>query len=134
MIAWIYSDPIRAVSVTGVTTSDQNFLEATKTVPDTSNHFGVVSDVVGDGSMISGRHIGVKQVPSRLAAPPRVSWPVIEQRGVSSVTNVVPEGFCDFVTRQQSRYWPAVPANSDARGGSMRCRESTPYTPRGLPE
>ena len=55
---------------------------------DTSNRFRVVSNIVCEDFMHSLRPLGAKQVPSRLAAPPRVPWMVTEQRGVSSVTNV----------------------------------------------
>ena len=87
MIAWFYSV---ARIPTGVTTSDQFFLEGTKTIVDTSNRFRVVGDVVCDDFMQFGRLLGAERVPARLAAPPRVPWMVIEQPGVNSVTNVEP--------------------------------------------
>ena len=66
MIAWFYSV---ARIWTGVTTSDQQILEGTKTIVDTSNRFRVVSDVVCDDFMQYENLLDVEQVPSRLAAP-----------------------------------------------------------------
>ena len=85
MIGWIYSV---AGFYRGVTAAYQKKSEGTKTVVDTSNHFRIVSNVVCDDFMQLERLLGAEQVPSRLAAPPRVPCTVIEQPNVSSVTNL----------------------------------------------
>ena len=90
MIDWIYSDPHRIGSATVVTRGRQNFWEGAKTIVGSSNRFRVVTDVGYDDFMHSLRLLGAEQAPSRLAAPPRVPWKVIEQRGVSSDTYVAP--------------------------------------------
>ena len=87
MIGWIYSV---ARLATVVTRGRQNFWEGAKTIVGSSNRFRVVTDVGYDDFMHSLRPLGAEQVPSRLAAPPRVPWKVIEQRGVSSDTCVAP--------------------------------------------
>ena len=69
MIGWIYSDPVRIGFDRAVTTSDQNFYEATKTIVDTSNRFRDVSNAVRDEFMDFGDSLGAKQVHARLAAP-----------------------------------------------------------------
>ena len=73
---------------TGVTTSYQKFSEGTKTIQDTSNRFRVVSNVMCDDFMQLESPLGAEQVPYGLAAPPRVPCTVIQQRDVSSVTNL----------------------------------------------
>ena len=97
----------------------------------TFNRSGVVTDVVGDDFMHSERLLSAKQVHPRLAAPSGASRMVIEQRGLSSVTNLDPGiriGVFDFVTGPpgggRARGWMAVFTNSDARGGAGRRREA----------
>ena len=68
MIDWIYCDPVRTGSRSGVTRGYQKFLEGTKTIVDASNRFRVVSNVVCDDFVQSGKLLGVERVPSRLAA------------------------------------------------------------------
>ena len=69
MIDWIYSDPVRTGLRSGVTRGCQKFLEGAKTIVDASNRFRVVSNVVCDDFVQSGKLLGVERVPSRLAAP-----------------------------------------------------------------
>ena len=69
MIDWMYSV---AGIWTGVTYDVQKFSVGSKTIVDTSNRFRVVSNIMCDDFMHLLRPLGAKQVPSRLAAPPRV--------------------------------------------------------------
>ena len=66
MIGWIYSV---AGARSGVTRGRQKFIEGAKTIVDASNRFRVVSNVVCDDFVQSGKLLGVERVPSRLAAP-----------------------------------------------------------------
>ena len=138
MIGWFYSVSWR---VSGVTRGGQKILEGGKTILDTSNRFRVVTDVVCDDFMHSLRPLGAERVPSRLAAPPRVPWKVIEQRGVSSVMRVAPgiQSGTFLVVKSKGKIlvtkstltFFCLGRRDEARRGAAR-REGTRKTPRGL--
>ena len=90
----------------------------------TSNRFRVVTDVVCDDFMHSLRPLGSLASPSRVAAPRRVPWMVVEQRGVSLRLGDFTIGLCDLVTGLKSRCWMPVFATLAARGGAAKRRNA----------